>query len=136
MCLAQFAISFKPGKEKKSLEFVDDTSIQKGTLKMIETEEQLPLQIYLNNNGHSLGVMSLRGYEAVLRIHNSKQKEGHEEFYSELVLFYPWRKENDELKRSRPDDCIKMYQENISVIYKNKSSIYPCSENIEKSIET
>ena len=65
---------------------------------------------------------TLRSYEAVLRIHNSKQKEGHEEFYSELLLFYPWRKERDELKRSHPDDCIKMYQENISVIYKNKSS--------------
>ena len=76
--------------------------------------------------------MSLRTYEAVLRIHSSSKKEGHEEYYSELLLFYPWRNELDELKRLYPGDCIKMYQENITTIHKNKSSIFPCSESIDE----
>ena len=89
MCLAQFAICYKPGKRKDSWEFVDDVVTQKGSLKLIETEEKLPSQIYLNNGelNQTLGVMSLRTYEAVLRIHNSNKKGRHEEYYSEYNFF-------------------------------------------------
>lgn len=47
MCLEQFAISYRPGKFKKKMEFEDDCSVKKGNLKLIDDDKELPLHIHL-----------------------------------------------------------------------------------------
>ena len=59
---------------------------------------KLPKYICLSNG---LGKMRLRNFPAVLRIHNSKKKEGHEEQYSELLLFTN-SKSSEHLERKAP----------------------------------
>merc|ERR1711978_736533 len=59
-----------------------------------------------------------------MRIHSSKKKEGHEQHYSELLLFTAWRDE----KQFHADDeikCIETYYEKIREIEENKETIYP-----------
>ena len=46
--------------------------------------------------------MKSRNLTYVLRIHSSKKKHGHEEYYAALHSFYPW-KEEDELHPSDPE---------------------------------
>ena len=66
-----------------------------------ESDERFPNKLpkYLRLVG-GLGYMRLRKTPAVIRYHNSTKKEGHEQQYSELVLFTNWR---DEKKEFNPD---------------------------------
>ena len=58
----------------------------------------LPKTIQLQNN---LGVMKLRSYPCVLRMHKFKESsDPHQFFYSELLLYRHWRKEEELLQMS------------------------------------
>ena len=70
--------------------------------------------------------MRLRSSPSILRIHSSKKKKGEESTYSELLLFYPWRKERDLREK-----CIELFNDNFEVIKNNKESIYPNSSMID-----
>ena len=67
--------------------------------------------------------MRLRAFPQVLRIHNSKKKEGHEKHYSELLLFAHWRNETEEFYEDSVDDCIEEYESRKNEIIANKIGV-------------
>ena len=74
--------------------------------------------------------MRLRTYPIVLRIHSSKRKEGHEQHYSELLLFSHWRDEIKDFHRHSPDECMAEYENRKELeINPNRKKMFP-GENI------
>ena len=129
MCLAQFAISYVytsriPKRiifdEGCSTEFSNQTIFGSGKV-------FLPKYISL---GGDLGKMRLRAFPAVLRIHSSKKKVGHEKEYAELLLFLSWRDEVKELHPEEEVECIEKYNENLLEIQDNREAIYPGERTI------
>ena len=70
--------------------------------------------------------MHLRDKVFILRIHSSKRKKDDEGIYAELLLFLPWRDENN-LRRN----YTSLFNDNYNVIKKNKESIYPNSTMVD-----
>ena len=66
-----------------------------------------------------------------MRIHNSKRKEGHEQHYSELVLFSHWRNETEEFYEDSVDECVEVYNLRKNEIIVNREKIYPGEDTIE-----
>ena len=92
------------------------------------TNEELPVIIKLKKN---LGYMKLRNHQIVLRYHTSKKKGGHEEFFSEMLLFSSWIDEIDEL---HPYDAIKCYNEylkRLDFITSIKKTIFPGEKAVD-----
>jgi hypothetical protein len=89
MCLAQFATSYTyQAKPPKKIKFdKNGNSRGRSSKKIFNQDTFLPTHISLKDG---LGIMRLRKEPAVLRIHTSKHKDGHEKHYSEMVLFSPW----------------------------------------------
>ena len=85
--------------------------------------------------------MTLRIKPLVIRIHKFKeQHESHEYYYSEMLLYLPWRQECLELFRNDHLKCKQKYEsERVSQkISTNKSSTFPLRAllpNIEELIE-
>ena len=132
MCLAQFAQRYGfIGTVPKSVEFdKHEVSIDK------ESEEedfiftfgasQIQLPKYFKvANGYMRKHKPL-----VLRFHNSKRKEGHEEQYSELFLYYPWRTESKNIPRNH-DECIEKFNAVEQIINSNKQALFPFRSTIE-----
>ena len=91
ICLAQFATSYRSiNNVPESTDWDDNVSFQKGSIKKFGSNEFLPKFIRLTSGKY----MILRIRPIVLRIHSSKKKESHEGIYSELLLYFPWRNEN------------------------------------------
>ena len=129
ICLAQFAISYIPAsKVPKRIIFDDDgCSNEWSDQEIFHEPKKLPRYISMERSGY--GKMRLRSFPAVMRIHSSKKKEGHEQHYAELQLYTPWRDErkllaNDERK------CIEKFHKMIEVIEANKKMIFPGEETI------
>ena len=93
--------------------------------------QNISLPRYISLKSYKLGYLRLRAHPAVMRIHNSKRKEGHEQFYSELMLFCHWRDEEEEFKRSCPKLCELEYQKRYEELVINKKSIYPGETTID-----
>jgi len=75
--------------------------------------------------------MRLRESPYVLRIHTSKKKFGHEEYYAELLLFYPFWKEETDL----PIDeigCKNLFLANFDLLKQNRQKLFPYSTKIEE----
>ena len=76
-------------------------------------------------------VMKLRKFDAVVRRHKFKaEKEAHEFFFSELLLFWPWRQESELF----PDDavkCAELYQRAKPYIDKVKRTLFPHLTDVE-----
>ena len=121
MCLAQFVISYDmmdkaDGKKKKYQK--DGSTAERSKRRDMnivsynpEEEKPLPLNIKLDND---LGYMRLRerGGQSVLRRHKLKEdKSPHEYYYSQLVLFWPWRKEEEELRRDNLEECRQLFED-------------------------
>ena len=87
-----------------------------------DIRHRLPKYISLKDG---LGMMRLRSHPAVMRIHNSRKKDGHEQQYSELLLFTHWRNEVDEFHPDNGKECVKVYNERKELIKQNKEAIYP-----------
>ena len=75
--------------------------------------------------------MRLRTFPQVMRIHNSKKKEGHEMHYSELLLFSHWRDETKEFHEDSMEDCVKEYSSRKEEITENRKTLYPGENVIE-----
>ena len=123
MCLGQFATSYVYlSTIPKRISFDDDgCSNEFSEERVFNSETILPKYISLKEKH---GKMRLRSFPAVMRIHNSKKKNGHERQYSELQLFTAWRDEN--LFYSKDfERCIQVYQEKLDEIQQNKDKIYP-----------
>ena len=123
MCLAQFATSYTyQAKPPKTAVFDDDGVSQ---LKSVQTIFNhgifLPRHIFLEEG---LGYMRLRRHPAVMRFHTSKNKEGHEKYYSEMLLFSHWTNENDELPMDEVP-CMEEYTKRKEEIDQNRQVIFP-----------
>ena len=130
LCLAQFATCYTPiNKLPKDVKIGKDgySEDEKPSFKKIfNSEVYLPKYIELLDG---LGFMRLRSYPIVLRIHNSKKKEGHEQHYSELLLFAHWRDEVVEFHRHSSDDCVAEYESRKEEVSLNRKK---CS--LEKTL--
>ena len=131
ICLAQFATSYTHmGKLPKKAVMNNDpgnvaefgcSTLKSTYQKIFGSNVFLPRYIALENG---LGLMRLRTYPSVLRIHNSQKKEGHEQYYADLLLFSSWRDE-EEFHRDEPDLCSKKFNIKIDQINANRRTIYP-----------
>ena len=114
MCLAQFAISYDrmSAKDAQKKDFVDgcygEDSNQVITSWNPQEEINLPTYICLGKN---LGYMRLRSVPAVLRMHKFREdKDPHEYFFSELLLYRPWQNEA-ELHPHNLEACLNLFEE-------------------------
>ena len=130
MTLAQFSTSYVIAYTvPKSAKFDNDgCSTDLSTQTVFNSEVCLPEHITLREN---LGIMRLRRFPQVMRFQASKRKEGHEEQYSELLLFCHWRNENADFKRLNPKDCISVYNERKQELIDNKRKMFPGEEVID-----
>ena len=106
--------------------FISGISKQTGNLKTFDNEEYLPKFIELQDGTYT----RLRCTQAVLRVHASKRKQGHEELYAEMLLSLPWRDELADI-HSTVVKCIEQYKSNEKVMKTNRLKIYPHSEAID-----
>jgi hypothetical protein len=77
--------------------------------------------------------MRLKKHEVVLRIHKFKEHDDiHQHAYSEMLLFFPWREESNDLCLHSEDACLKLYRSELvqHTININKQHIYPYQEHI------
>ena len=101
MCLAQFSTHYTfTRKVPKHVTFVNETGASddkedKSTKFIYDSNVRLPRYLKLSGNKE---FMRLRAFPAVLRIHRSDRKEGHEQHYSELMLYTPY---HDGIDRSK-----------------------------------
>ena len=127
ICLGQFAISYSyTSKVPKRITFNEDGCSNEFSDQTIyhNTTIKLPKYLSLEN-----GKMNLRRFPAVMRIHSSKKKDGHEQQYSEMLLYTAWR---DEEKFHADDErkCINLYHSSLEEINRNKKIIYPGEEAV------
>ena len=135
MCLAQFATVYENCRESTDgISFdKDDCSDQNGGLTMFGSEMLLPKYIQLDNEKQTK--MKLRTLPKVLRIHSSSKKKDFEELYAELLLFYPWRDEKDDLHWDDPIECTELFNREKDTVKENRLSIFPFSKTIERVSE-
>ena len=129
MCLAQFATSYiYQAKPPKTAVFdKDGVSELRSEQKIFNHDIYLPRHIAIKNGFRN---MRLRHKPAVLRIHNSKYKNGHEKYYSEMLLFSHWVDEKKELPMDE-DACYKEFVKRRDEIVLNRKTIYPGEEIID-----
>ena len=130
MCLAQFATHYTfTRKVPASTTFKDETgaSEEKSNRKIFNQERCLPRYLKLSGDKE---FMRLRAIPAVLRIHRSDKKEGHEQHYSELLLFTPWFDEEVDIPRTF-DACLAQYRCNVEVIESVKSQIFLGEDTVQ-----
>ena len=134
MTLAQFSTCYVVAYTvAQSTQFdKDGCSNDLSNQNVFNTQVLLPQHITLKEN---LGLMRLRRFPQVMRFHSSKRKEGHEEHYSELLLFCHWRNEVVDFKRSNPKACIEVYEERRQELIDNKSNLFP-GEQVLEAIDT
>ena len=133
MCLSQFAIIYKQTpKEKKNVTFVNEASVEKGSITVFETDIELPLQIKFGSS--KLGIMQLRTSPCILRIHESnKKKQDHEYYYAELLLFVPWRNECEDFHRHDAKKCMQKFKDNFDVISQRRKKLFPYTDTVEEA---
>ena len=117
ICLAQFAISYdmmtcKQGAEKTFINGCSKETSDKPEMKIVAMKERdetpLPMYIKLEDN---LGYMKLRQQRSVLRRHKIKEdKNPHEFYYSQLLLFMHWRNEEKDLHRWDLEKCRNLFE--------------------------
>ena len=121
MCLAQFAISYDMMTKAagKKREYEEDGSSKERSkrvdMKLVsyDSNKEKPLPLYIKL-GDDLGYMRLRdkGGRSVLRRYKIREdKSPHEYYYSQLLLFYPWKKEEEELHRESLEECRRLFEE-------------------------
>ena len=129
MCLAQFAISYVFASKVPKRVIFDENGISNefSAQTIFHSDKLLPKYVSLESSG--LGKLRLRNFPAVMRIHSSKKKDGHEQHYSELLLFTAWDDEK-QFHADDADECINMYHEKFEEIKQNKETIYPGEETL------
>ena len=138
MCLAQFATHYtfmksKPQKAEFNSDGVCKNVQPTNELKLFNSDIVLPRYISLEHM--ELGFMRLRGFPAVMRIHSSKKKEGHEKHYSEMVLFCHFRNEVEDFHRFDTGKCIKTYEEKRFQLDGNRKLMFPGEATLDLMTE-
>ena len=120
ICLAQFATNYDTMTERQATK-VNFSNGYAGlpTGKWISSwsntlESEMPRYIKLDSK---LGNMKLRNHPSILRMHKFREdKDPHEFFYSELLLYRPWRSENElfpnDLRR-----CLELFDEEVETCH-------------------
>lgn len=140
LCLCQMGMRYtkvnsnEAGKARREGKILAPPSGKgwEGTLTVITGEEPrdeifLPQFFELHNNN----VMKLRQFDAVIRRHKFRPEKGeHEFFFSELLLFYPWRIE-DELFPYDAKKCAELYIKVKPKIDRVKSILFPHLNDVE-----
>ena len=131
ICLAQFAINYTYASKvaMNTIFDADGNSQELSEQKIFGSSTMLPK--YLDLTSSKLGFLRLRTFPAILRTHSSKRKEGHEQYYSELILFCPWRNEEQDFQRWSSESCEEVYRNRLNEIRSNKSFIYPSEDIID-----
>ena len=94
----------------------------------INSNESYPPKLLPLQDG---SYMRRRNQRLVLQIHSSDRKESlHEEAYSELLLFFPWRNEETDLFLQSETSCKKLYKDNEESILRNKKTIFPFKDRV------
>ena len=123
MCLAQFASCYtNTSKVPKKVEFNSDRSSATSSNQVIfGTDTQLPHYLKVDEGNY----FRLREHPFVIRTHPPKRKEGHEQHFTLMQLFYKWRNETEDLFRHYPEKCIDLYKEHEQTILRNRSLMFP-----------
>ena len=132
MTLAEFAAKFEscsPSviRDQKIEINQDRTSDMKGYLTAFGSEAELPKYIHLIDGSY----MKLKEQPYILRIHVSKNKDPLHKVYAELILFYPWINEIDDLHRNNSTEMIKLFNNNRELIETNRQNIFPHSSTLD-----
>ena len=134
MCLAQFATYYsKVTKVKSGTEWnkngtaSTNISDKHEIFSVMDDPPSLPKYIKLETLP---GIMKLKDLPMVLRFHNSKKKEGHEQHYAELFLFCPWKNEEKDIPRDM-EKCINKYLEQKHIIDNNRNAMFPAGELLD-----
>jgi hypothetical protein len=131
MCLAQFAISYVQCSTPKTMDDLQDAIVD--NMIMYSTGDPLPryIKIIMNDTTH---VYRLRFHEAVLRIHNFKEdSEIHQQAYSEMLLYYPWRNEEIDLHLISEELCTLKHKSDVvqTVIQLHKKKVFPFQKHVD-----
>ena len=59
-----------------------------------------------------------------MRIHASHKKDGYEQQYSDMQLFFPWRDERKDLYLDNEDKCIEKFSKFQDTIYGMKRKMF------------
>ena len=130
--LAQFAISYVPVPTKEvneeffpeNLDYSKDMS---SSLRSHIDDEFLPKYIKLDDGT----VMRCRNSQMILRQQSPKNKStAHEKIYSVMLLFLPWRKEEN-LHPNNEQQCRSLYDSKEKDIQQYRKRIYPFSKTLE-----
>ncbi len=108
ICFAQFVINYVP--LPKNYQLKDDLNIlSEGKIVSLNTSNETHLPIFIKLKNQQLGFMKLRMFPAILREHKfDKSKSPHEHYYSQILLYRPWREEK-ELAFDNFIDCATMF---------------------------
>ena len=128
---AEFVMNYVyAAKRPKKVVFDENGSSQNVSTKKIANSD-ICMPQYLEIEEDEKGCMRLRRFPLVLRYHNSKRKEGHEQHYAEMLLFSHWRDEENEFHRYDPQKCIEKFHEKEESITSLRRAIYPGEEVLE-----
>ena len=112
MCLAQFAISFDTcqAKTAKKETFIDGSSgASDMTIKSWNNEHETPLPEYYKLH-EDLGYMKVRSNPSVFREFSfSEKNNAHEYYYSKLLLYWHWRKEENDFHLESAEQCSRLF---------------------------
>ena len=140
ICLCQMGMRYskvspaEAGKARREGKILAPPSGEgwEGTLTVVTGDEPgaeilLPHFFELHNNN----VMKLRKFDAVIRRHKFRPEKGeHEFFFSELLLFYPWRIEAD-IFPDNATKCAELYIKVKPNIDRVKAILFPHLNDVE-----
>ena len=121
---AQFATCYQqyPGsKAPKNVIWQGSMSEKHGqTIRNYFNNEMLPKYIKVTLSPQKHVFMYLRRFPRIMRMHASVKKDGYEQFYSDMQLFFPWREENKDLYPHDETKCIEKFHNVKDSIFKMK----------------
>ena len=140
MCLCQFCMRYtrmsaivasKLRRLGKGPSPPHENSGYEGTLSVVTGDESDSIELQDFIELHDNKMMKLRKFDAVIRRHKFKpERDSHEYFFSELLLFWPWRDESELF----PDDskkCAELYNRVKHIIDKVKRILFPHLTDVE-----
>ena len=121
ICFCQFAMAYD------SVKALPKKVTGRSQIKRFDNGEDLPPIIELSNGTF----MKLRTKPYVIKLHASHRKQGYEELYAELQLYYPWRNEVIDLSRKSEENIQKLFQQHQEIIDSNRKKAFPYSKEID-----
>ena len=132
LCFAQFVINYETldRMQAKKIQFSNSISFLSGKTFAIFPKETMYLPFQIKLLQEKLGFMQLRNTPLVLRLHKYKEsEEPHEYYYSELLLYKHWRKE-EELFYDNFEKCSFLFHQKPSDHNSHKTLIQLIKDEI------